>query len=111
GLPADLNTLFQQAYDDGARIHSDSWGADLAGQYDSYSQNVDTFVWNHPDMAIFFAAGNSGVDANHNGVIDNGSVGSPASAKNDITVGASENLRAPGTGNYSSNTYSQMWPS
>jgi subtilisin family serine protease len=26
GIPGDLNFLFQEAYDDGARIHSDSWG-------------------------------------------------------------------------------------
>ena len=26
GIPSDLNILFQQAYDQGARIHSNSWG-------------------------------------------------------------------------------------
>ncbi len=46
-------------------------------------------------MTILFAAGNAGVDANSDGKIDNGSVGSPATAKNDITVGASENDRPP----------------
>ena len=37
--------------------------------------------------------GNSGVDANGDGVVDPASIGSPATAKNVITVGASENDR------------------
>ena len=44
-------------------------------------------------MTILFSAGNAGVDANANGVIDSGSMGSPGTAKNVITVGASENDR------------------
>lgn len=98
GIPADLNTLFQQVYDVGARIHTNSWGANLDGEYDTMAQEVDQFTWNHPDMTILYAAGNSGVDNDSNGVIDLGSVGSPASAKNDITVGASENNRPPNGG-------------
>jgi serine protease AprX len=42
---------------------------------------------------ICFAAGNSGTDANGDGIIDPGSLGSEAAAKNCITVGASENTR------------------
>ncbi len=42
-------------------------------------------------MTISFSAGNSGEDANANGVVDNDSIGAPATAKNVITVGASEN--------------------
>ncbi len=44
-------------------------------------------------MIITFSAGNEGIDANSNGVIDNDSIGSPATAKNVLTVGASENDR------------------
>ena len=33
GLPGDLQELFQQAYDAGARIHSDSWGSGGRGRY------------------------------------------------------------------------------
>ena len=94
GLPADLRTMYQQAYDAGARIHSNSWGAALAGDYTLDSANTDSFVWSHRDMAITFSAGNEGIDANNNGVVDNDSIGSPATAKNVITVGASENVRA-----------------
>ncbi len=90
GLPADLNDLFLQAYNDGARVHSNSWGAAVAGQYDSSSQQVDQFTWNYKDMVITISAGNEGVDSNRDGVVDLDSIGSPATAKNCITVGATE---------------------
>jgi serine protease AprX len=94
GIPNDLNQLFQQAYNAGARIHSNSWGSDAKGDYTLDSANADTFVWNHRDMLITFSAGNDGVDANSDGVVDNDSTGSPATAKNVVTVGASENQRS-----------------
>ena len=93
GLPDDLSTLFQQAYNDGARVHANSWGSAQAGVYTLDSANTDGFIWNHPDMTITFSAGNEGVDANNNGVVDVDSIGSPATAKNVITIGASENNR------------------
>jgi hypothetical protein len=93
GIPDDLRTHFQQAYDDGARIHSNSWGSDVAGDYTADSAYADEFVWGHRDMIITFSAGNEGADANANGVVDNDSIGSPATAKNVLTVGASENDR------------------
>ncbi len=94
GLPSDLKTMYQQAYNAGARIHSNSWGAALAGDYTVDSANTDSFVWTNRDMVITFSAGNEGTDANSNGVVDNDSIGSPATAKNVLTVGASENVRA-----------------
>ncbi len=93
GLPDDIRELFQQAYDAGARIHSNSWGSDAQGDYTLDSANLDDFIWNHPDMAILTSAGNAGTDANGDGVVDGDSTGSPATAKNVITVGASENDR------------------
>jgi len=42
---------------------------------------------------ICFAAGNDGIDGDSNGVIDNGSIAGEASAKNCISVGASESVR------------------
>ncbi|HNX51726.1 MAG TPA: S8 family serine peptidase, partial [Thermoanaerobaculaceae bacterium] len=62
GLPSDLTTLFQSPYNDGARVHSNSWGSAAAGAYDANAQQVDKFVWNNKDMVITFSAGNSGVD-------------------------------------------------
>jgi subtilisin family serine protease len=101
GLPTDLHTLFQQAYDAGARIHSNSWGSAAAGDYTTNSANADDFIWGHRDMLITFSAGNEGADANNDGVVDSDSIGSPATAKNVLTVGASENDRQ---GNYACDT-------
>ncbi|MFM0670232.1 S8 family serine peptidase [Paraburkholderia sediminicola] len=94
GLPADLHDLFTGPYhDDGARVHTNSWGSPAAGDYTSNASEVDDFVWNFRDCVICFAAGNDGADSQRRGVIDNGSVGSPGTAKNCITVGACENMR------------------
>lgn len=95
GIPADLNNLFLPPYNDGARVHSNSWGAAVAGQYTTDSENLDEFAWNWKDMVITFSAGNSGTDsgAGADGVINTDSIGAPGTAKNCITVGASENYR------------------
>jgi PGF-pre-PGF domain-containing protein len=88
-----LEELFQQAYDEGARIHTNSWGSDEYGNYTEHSKQVDQFMWEHQDMLILFSAGNEGIDSDSDGVIDSDSIGSPATAKNCLTVGASENER------------------
>ena len=93
-IPANIADLFQKAYDLGARIHSNSWGSNAMGAYTVDSKNADAFIWNHRDMTITYSAGNSGIDGNGDGIIDSDSIGSPATAKNIITVGASENERA-----------------
>jgi hypothetical protein len=54
------------------------------------SRSVDQFVYDNPDMLIFFAAGNDGLKE---GQIS-GTVGSPATAKNIISVGASQTTNA-----------------
>ncbi|MDA0524479.1 S8 family serine peptidase [Methanococcoides alaskense] len=87
-FPVNLTLVFQQAYDDGARIHSDSWGSDSSadyGNYTSQSQYVDDFMWKNPDFLILFAAGNEGGSS--------GTCTPPGTAKNALTVGASENYR------------------
>ena len=112
GIPDDLNDLFLQAYNEGARVHTNSWGDRLYGQYTASSQDIDEFIWNHKDMVILFAAGNAGQDADQNGVVDGDSLGSQACAKNCISVGASENNRA--TGGYNPGgpctSYGTCWP-
>jgi hypothetical protein len=102
GLPADLNDLFNAAYLAGARIHTNSWGARLGGLYSSRSRQVDQFMWNNRDMLVLFSAGNYGEDQdgvgwNGNGVIDDDSIGVPSTAKNCLTVGATENDRPSGS--------------
>jgi hypothetical protein len=85
GCPVvDLNPLFQQAYTQGARLHTNSWGdnenAAVQNNYSAASQDVDEFMWNHKDFLIFFAAGNSGPGTS--------SVSSPSTAKSGVSVGA-----------------------
>ncbi|MBN2392268.1 MAG: S8 family serine peptidase [Anaerolineae bacterium] len=96
GLPDDLNTLFSQAYAAGARIHSNSWGSSVSGQYTVDAYNTDLYSWNNKDYTILFSAGNSGIDADNDGVVDLDSMGAPGTAKNCITVGATENDRPYG---------------
>jgi hypothetical protein len=95
GIPNDLHDLFRPPYDnDKARVETNSWGATTPGlPYSQSSKEIDDFAWTHQDCVICFAAGNDGVDGDANGVIDLGSVGSEAAAKNCITVGASESNR------------------
>lgn len=92
----DMAKVLNPPYQDGAKIHTNSWGADAKGAYDAMASKVDAFMWDHPDMLVIFAAGNSGQDLDANGHIDPGSIGSPATAKNVLSVGASENLLAKG---------------
>ncbi len=87
-LPEDYQDIFGLpglVYNDPlapVRIHSDSWGADT-NEYDVQARQVDAFVWSHPDLTIFFAAGNKGPTS--------GTVGTPGTAKNIVTVGGTLN--------------------
>ncbi len=85
GCPVvDLNPIFQQSYDQGARLHSNSWGdnenAAVQNNYSAGSQDVDEFMWNHKDFLVFFAAGNSGPGT--------ATVSSPSTAKSGVSVGS-----------------------
>src|SRR5437660_1206330 len=94
GLPINLNDLFEEAYQAGARIHNNGWGADVNARYTLDCEEVDKYVYNHKDMLILIAAGNAGSSgANPKkadpGFVDWLSIGSPGSCKNALTVGAS----------------------
>jgi hypothetical protein len=100
GLPDNLRDLFQPAYLAGVRIHTNSWGSSDSttfGQYTENAQQIDDFLWNHRDMLVLVAGGNDGVDRDNDGIIDPGSIGPPATAKNCLAVGASENNRPHGS--------------
>lgn len=78
-VPTNLDTgLFGKLYTAGARIQSMSWGG-AQDKYDLTTIAVDKYMFDHPDVLIIFAAGNTG-NAN--------SVGNPANCKNCLTVGA-----------------------
>lgn len=96
-VPSKLGDLFAKAYADGARIHTNSWGgARTFGAYDNFAVQVDEWLYANPDMLVLFAAGNSGSDKNKDGRIDANSMASPGTAKNVLTVGASENKVSTG---------------
>ena len=107
GLPDDLGDLFLPPYrDDGVHIHTNSWGYTTGnGAYNSSSRELDDFVWKNRDCVICFSAGNEGSDADANGRVNERSTTPPGTAKNCITVGASENLRPE-----FSDTYGAWWP-
>lgn len=110
-LPIDLGELFQEAYNCDARIHNNSWGAATKSKYTADSLEVDDFVWKHPDMLLVFSAGNDGKGAIYRnvpqGYTDLFSIGSPATAKNVLTVGASRSTRTEG--GYATLTYGAVW--
>jgi len=111
GLPDNAQDLFKQAYSQGARIHSDSWGfdSDLAAQYVYDAVYADSYMWTNQNFLALFAAGNDGIDKNKDGVIDPGSVTPPATSKNCLSVGAAENFRS--SGGYSTTTWGGAWGS
>jgi subtilisin-like proprotein convertase family protein len=89
GCPVtDLNPIFQQAYDQGARVHSNSWNdnenAAVQNNYSDASVDVDEFMWNHPDFLVVFACGNNVLGGT-------GTIGSPSTAKNSMATGATFN--------------------
>ena len=119
GIPINLAPMFQQAYNWGARVQNESWGAVAQNQilrrsefgiYDDQARQFDSFIQANQDFAVFVAAGNFGTDANGfegDGYVDLRSISSPATAKNVITIGASENDRAGG--GYAGEVYANIW--
>ena len=93
GLPPDYTQLFKAGAENGSRVHTNSWGSSVDGEYTIGSMQADSSARDYTNMTILFAAANEGADANSNGEVDLDSLGSPATAKNVLTVGASENNR------------------
>ena len=103
--PADtFSDVAFAAYTQNARISNNSWGNSDLGLYSADSQEYDALVRDaqpgvggNQQMVEIFAAGNDGDDVAGGAAIEGyGSVGSPATAKNVITVGASESVRSIG---------------
>lgn len=106
----EAQTFFARSLTIGAAIISCSWAyspiSGGLGYYHPNSENLDDFVWNHPEALVCFAVGNEGKDANSDGVIDLNSVYSlEAQAKNILTVGAQETYRTNVNSPYSTTTY------
>jgi hypothetical protein len=97
GYTGSIYTILNDAYNSGARIHTNSWSNqnNSWGQYDSDAMSIDQLMWEHMDMQVLFAAGNSRSRSQY-GVWPppyNGtrSLTNFCGAKNGITVGASQN--------------------
>jgi Subtilase family len=95
-LSGTFTGLAGSAYENGARVTNNSWGTDVFGAYDADSQEFDAIVRDaqpgtagNQEMVEVVAAGNAGPA--------DGTIGSPATGKNVIAVGASEGVRASGT--------------
>lgn len=92
-LSPSLNYIMNQAYSNGARIHTNSWGSSSSadfGKYTSQSEDVDDrahtydrYSSGYEGLVILFAAGNDGPNT--------GTVGAPGTAKNSVTVGNHQN--------------------
>ncbi len=82
-IPDDYADMYGAAYSlagsASAKIFSNSWGS-ATSAYTFDASMVDRFMWNNPDTLILFANGNNP---------PNPLVGSPATAKSLISVGAS----------------------
>ena len=82
----DINADFlAKGYENGARISSNSWGGGNNGSYNLLSSLVDDYTWRHQDYLVIYSAGNAGPGPQ--------TIGSPGTAKNALTIGASENSR------------------
>lgn len=75
-----LNPGLPDAYKNGARVHSNSWGSYTGGVYDTTVQYLDDFVFKQPDQVVTVSSGNGFSN-----------IGTPSIAKNCIGVGAAGN--------------------
>jgi len=85
----------RRSYAAGAALASNSWGANVLGAYNSSSQaydaltrDADSGTAGDQDMLHVFSAGNAGSGGQ--------TIGSPGTAKNVLTVGATQNVRDNG---------------
>jgi subtilisin-like proprotein convertase family protein len=88
--------LIQYTWNQGADMSTNSWGAAVGGTYTAAAQAYDrgtrdasTTAAGNQQLFFIFSAGNSGAGAT--------TIGSPGTAKNVLTVGASEDTDNSGT--------------
>ena len=81
---SNLYDYLAAAHDDGARVHTNSWGDDGTVQYTTWSQDIDRFSYEFEDSLVLFA------------ITNGSSLKTPENAKNVVAVGASQNGTASG---------------
>lgn len=109
------------AYQGGARIHTNSWGSScrnslgacISGcqvEYRQTTRDADLVVWDNPDLAVLFAAGNSGggsgSSAGSSGCGPGADVGAAGNAKNVFSIGSNSR----GTAGNAMSTFSSRGP-
>ncbi len=80
--PTSLLDRFVDAHNDGARIHTNSWGDNSSTAYTVWCNIIDQFSYDHEDDLVIFAATNLA------------SLRSPENAKNVLAVGATSQYPA-----------------
>jgi len=73
-----LTSNFQLHHDQGARVHTNSWGNDGSTSYNVWARAIDVFTHNNEDSLVCFA------------VTNQSSLKTPENSKNVLAVGASQ---------------------
>lgn len=107
GRPLDLREVFRRSAAAGAFLHVNAWGDPARGAYTDDAWEVDAFLHENPAHLLLFAAGNEGEDLDGDGTPDPGSLCAPATAKNALSIGATE---GPTAGVGHRGTWAQLDP-
>ena len=83
--PTNLQPRLQDQHNDGARVHSNSWGDDGTLAYTTWCRQIDLFTWANEDSVVAFAVSNGGA------------VTTPENSINCLAVGATND--SPSQGN------------
>jgi hypothetical protein len=84
--PPDIADLLKEGTQRGAKILNLSWGKPIGGSYEQGAEQLDKFIYDNPEILVVVAAGNEGRAPD--GWHKFNSIGTPATAKNALTVGA-----------------------
>ncbi len=82
-IPSSVIQALNDALNNGARVHTNSWGAN-SNTYSTYSQDFDDFLFNHQEFLVTVAMGNS----SSAGASEDGTIGAPATGKNITAIGS-----------------------
>lgn len=82
-IPGNLNGVqfynqLSNHYNDGARVHTNSWGADFRTDYNAWTRAIDEFSYNFEDSLVLFA------------ITNRSTLYTPENAKSVLAVGASQ---------------------
>ncbi|MBI4716446.1 MAG: S8 family serine peptidase [Planctomycetes bacterium] len=83
--PSTLYARLQDAHNDGARVHSNSWGDDGTTAYTTWCRQIDLFSYDYEESLVAFAVTNLS------------SLKTPENAKDVLAVGASQDNPSQGS--------------